>query len=170
MTINRRIFLLAFIAFELAACQNNPSVVNNVSDTLVSHDHDNHDTLQVQQESVNCYRYVIKRDTILLRIRQRGDSINGVMSFDNYQKDSSHGEIHGYINKDTIYVLYNFLSEGMRSVMEIALLKAGSSWIRGVGPMINNGDTVLYKDHKTISYKEGQKLDKITCDSTAENH
>ena len=87
------------------------------------------------------------------------------MSFDNYQKDSSHGDIAGYVNGDTVYVLYNFMSEGMRSVMEIALLKSGNSLVRGVGPITNKGDTVLYKNHQTIDYQAGQKLDPVDCSS-----
>lgn len=166
MTHHRRIFLLVLFALELAGCHNNPSVENKIPDTLTSNDHSNHDTLQIETQALNCYRYVLKRDTILLQLQQRGDSITGVMSFDNYQKDSSHGDIKGHINKDTIYVLYNFLSEGMRSVMEIALLRTDSSLIRGIGPMINKADTLLYKDHQTISYKSGQKLDKVNCDNT----
>src|SRR6476620_4100587 len=165
MTIYGRIILLLLIVFELAGCNNHPSVSSPKSDTLMSKKINHFDSSQAEKQSLNCYRFVLKRDTILLQLRQSGDSVSGFMSFDNYQKDSSHGEIKGHNKKDTIYVLYNFLSEGMRSVMEIALLKSGSSLIRGIGTMVNNNDTVLYKDHNSISYQDGQKLDLIPCDS-----
>jgi hypothetical protein len=159
-----RIYLLLLIVFELAACNSNPSVGSAKSDTLPPDKINHLDASQAEKQSLNCYRFVLKRDTILLQLRQTGDSISGFMAFDNYQKDSSHGEIKGYSNKDTMYVLYNFLSEGMRSVMEIALLKSGSSLIRGIGTMVNRNDTVFYKDHNSIHYQDGQKLDLIPCE------
>jgi hypothetical protein len=53
----------------------------------------------------------------------------------------------------------------MQSVMEIALLRSGNSLIRGVGPMVNKSDTVLYKDHSSIKYQAGQKLDLVNCNT-----
>jgi hypothetical protein len=164
MNFKRKIFLPLFFLLLQTGCNNESSVERTIPGSRAFPNAGNSDTLQIVNESVNCYRYVIKRDTILLQVRQRGDSISGTMSFDNYEKDSSHGAIKGYTNKDTIYVLYNFFSEGMRSIMEIALLKNKSSLIRGIGAMINKGDTLLYKDHKAINYKDGQKLDMVNCD------
>jgi len=165
MTIFKRIILLLLIAFQLAGCNNDPSVGSAKSDTLQSKRMNHSDSSLAERQSLNCYRFVLKRDTILLQLRQTGDSISGVMSFDNYQKDSSHGDINGHSNKDTIYVLYKFFSEGMRSVMEIAFLKSGSSLIRRIGTMVNKNDTVLYKSHNAISYQAGQKLDMVPCDA-----
>ena len=166
MGINRKIVTPLLFILAQAACNNESSVERTIPGSQVIPKPGNIDTLPTVKESVNCYRYVIKRDTILLQVREKGDSIRGTLSFDNYQKDSSHGDINGTINNDTVYVLYSFLSEGMRSVMEIALLRTGNSMIRGIGPMVNKGDTLLYKDHKTINYQAGQKLDMVPCDAS----
>lgn len=163
MRFNGILFVFTLLVLIEFGCNQKPSKHIGVSDSLVTPG--NADTSQIISKAVNCYRYVIGRDSILLQLRQNGDSISGVMSFDNYEKDSSHGDIKGYEHKDTIYVLYNFFSEGMQSVMEIALLRSGNSLIRGVGPMVNKGDTVLYKDHSSIKYQAGQKLDLVNCNT-----
>lgn len=158
-------FLPLIILVMQVACNDHSSVSGTVSDSTSQSK--NVDTVPPQSGSnvTNCYRYVLKRDTILLQLQQKGKTVTGLMSFDNYQKDSSHGDITGYENGDTLYVLYDFMSEGMRSVMEIALLKSGNSLIRGIGPLANKGDTVLYKDHQSIDYQAGQKLDPVDCNS-----
>jgi hypothetical protein len=163
MRFNGILFVFTLLVLIEFGCNQKPSKHIGVSDTLVTPG--NAETSQIISKAVNCYRYVIGRDSILLQLRQNGDSISGTMSFDNYEKDSSHGDIKGYEHKDTIYVLYNFFSEGMQSVMEIALLRSGNSLIRGVGPMVNKSDTVLYKDHSSIKYQAGQKLDLVNCNT-----
>jgi hypothetical protein len=163
MKFNGNLFIFSLLVLAQIGCNQSPSKQISGSDSLVPPG--NADTSQLVSKAVNCYRYVIGRDSILLQLRQNGDSISGVMSFDNYEKDSSHGDIKGYEHKDTIYVLYNFFSEGMQSVMEIALLRSGNGLIRGIGPMVNKGDTVLYKDHSTINYQAGQKLDLVNCNT-----
>jgi len=157
------LFICSFLVLVQIGCNQSPSKQISGSDSLETPG--NTDASQLVSKTVNCYRYVIGRDSILLQLRQNGDSISGAMSFDNYEKDSSHGDIKGYEHKDTIYVLYNFFSEGMQSVMEIALLRSGNSLIRGVGPMVNKGDTVLYKDRSSINYQAGQKLDLVNCNT-----
>lgn len=164
MSIKGILFIASLLIITLLGCNAESSKDNSVADSQ-ENSPGNTDTTQIVKDVLNCYRYTIGRDTILLQLRQSEDSISGVMSFDNYEKDSSHGDIKGYSNKDTIYVLYNFFSEGMRSVMEIALLRSGNSLIRGIGPMVNKGDTVLYKDHTSISYQAGQKLELINCNT-----
>jgi hypothetical protein len=163
MRFNGTLFIFTLVVLIEFGCNQKPSKHIGVSDSRVTPG--NAETSQIISKAVNCYRYVIGRDSILLQLRQDGDSISGTMAFDNYQKDSSHGDVKGYEHRDTIYVLYNFLSEGMRSVMEIALLRSGNSLIRGIGPMVNKGDTVLYKDHSSINYQAGQKLDLVNCNT-----
>ncbi len=158
-------FLPGVFLVMLVACNDHSSGSKTDADSTFQSAHVDTVTVQPGSSVTNCYMYVLKRDTVLLQLQQKGKRITGVMSFDNYQKDSSHGDITGYVNGDTLYVMYDFMSEGMRSVMEIALLKSGNSLIRGVGPLTNKGDTVLYKDHQSIDYQAGQKLDPVDCSS-----
>jgi hypothetical protein len=111
-----------------------------------------------------CYRQVIKRDTILLRLQQSGTALTGVMAFDNYEKDSSHGTVNGSVENGLLVLWYRFFSEGMESVMQFVLRPSESGMIRGTGEIINRGDTALFKDLGSLQFDTNAGLMKAPCE------
>ena len=90
-----RSFLLALIIMMITSCNSNTDSKTVRTDTIV-----NENTVEVnktrpsQKAAISfegCYLKILKRDTMVLHLRQNGDSVSGKMSFDNYEKDSSSG-------------------------------------------------------------------------------
>jgi hypothetical protein len=64
---------------------------------------------------------------------------------------------------DTLLADYFFLSEGTRSIRQVAFLKRGNSLLEGYGNIEEqNGKTVFKKD-KGLSFGNGIILEKGTC-------
>lgn len=81
-----------------------------------------------------------------------GDSVQGSLHFNNYQIDDSKGSIRGRFHGDTLFVVYDFMAEGMRSRTAEAFLKRGDSLIRGLG------EELLKKD-----FSKGQVFLNVPC-------
>ncbi len=106
---------------------------------------------------------ILKRDTMVLHLQQHGDSVTGKMNFDNYEKDSSSGEVKGVVDGDVIKLWYSFQSEGMHSTAELFFKQENGSLIRGIGDIISKADTSYFTDHSAITYPPDQSFSKIIC-------
>ena len=154
----RSIIILSIILF---SCNNNPGHENGGepqkedSNEIV----DNPTTANVDE----CYWQVMKRDTLVALLVQKGDSITGKLSFDNFEKDGSSGSVRGILDGDIIKLWYSFQSEGMHSVMEVWYKKQATALIRGVGPSDVKGDSSYFTDHSAIRFDPGQTLQKTAC-------
>ena len=110
-----------------------------------------------------CYMKILKRDTMVLHLQQNGDSVSGKMNFDNYEKDSSSGEVKGVVDGDVIKLWYSFQSEGMHSIAELFFKKEDGSLIRGIGEINSKADTSYFTDHSAITYPTDQAFNKVDC-------
>ena len=110
-----------------------------------------------------CYLKILKRDTMVLHLRQNGDSVSGKMNFDNYEKDSSSGEVRGVVDGDIIKLWYSFQSEGMHSIAELFFKKEKETLMRGIGDIDNKADTSYFTDHSAITYPADQSFSKVDC-------
>ena len=110
-----------------------------------------------------CYWQVLKRDTLVAWLVQKGDSISGKLSFDNFEKDGSSGFVRGSLDGDIIKLWYSFQSEGMNSVMEVWYKKQGDALLRGIGAPGVKADTSYFTDHSEIQFDPRQRLQKVAC-------
>ena len=110
-----------------------------------------------------CYIKILKRDTMVLHLQQRGTNVSGKMNFDNYEKDGSSGEVKGVIEKNIVKMWYNFQSEGKHSVMELYFMIEDSSVIHGVGPVSTKGDTAYFSDPSAINFSKDHAFTKTDC-------
>ena len=117
-----------------------------------------------------CYIKILKRDTMVLHLRQNGDSVSGRMNFDNYEKDSSSGEVAGIIDGDIIKLWYSFQSEGMLSTAELFFKKENASLIQGLGDINNKADTSYFADHSAIAYPADQSFSKVDCSNISSKY
>jgi hypothetical protein len=113
-----------------------------------------------------CYMQVLKRDTFTASLQQNGNFITGKMSFDNYEKDASSGNISGKREGDILKLNYTFMSEGMNSVMELYFKHKDGVLLRGTGDMGNKGDTAYFKNPGQVKYEDAG-LKKVDCGNLA---
>ena len=110
-----------------------------------------------------CYWKVLQRDTFVLHLGESGDDLTGKLTFNNFQKDKSSGNVRGKIEGDIVKLWYSFQSEGMQSVMEVYFKKQGDHLVRGFGPVTVKGDTAYFNSDKDVDYKSDQAFTKVDC-------
>lgn len=87
--------------------------------------------------SKNCYIRSIGNDTVYAKIENNLGTITGQLYYKNHQKDSSFGDIIGFLDGDTIKVEYTFQSERETSVRPIWFLIKDKKIIEGIGKYEN---------------------------------
>ncbi|HYJ38107.1 MAG TPA: hypothetical protein VEV87_05800 [Chitinophagaceae bacterium] len=110
-----------------------------------------------------CYSKILDRDTFVLHIQQSNNIIKGKLTFNNFQKDKSSGNVHGTQSGDTVKLWYDFHSEGMKSVMEVYFRKQNDALVRGLGPVEVRGDSAYFNDHSKIQFSADQTFRKVDC-------
>lgn len=117
-----------------------------------------------------CFRSVLQRDTMVACLQVKGNEITGRLTFDNFEKDWSSGDVHGTLHKDTIKLWYVFNSEGMKSVMEVYFLQDGPKLFRGIGDVATKGDTAYFTDKGAIRYVMNHAFEKLECNTIDEKY
>ena len=162
-----RFLWLLFVLIIITSCTGNSDSEALRTDSIVNKDSvEVNETNPLQKTQISfagCYIKIIKRDTMVLHLRQNGDSISGKMNFDNYEKDSSSGEVKGVADGDIIKLWYNFQSEGTHSVAELFFKKENGSLIRGIADVNSKADTSYFTDNSAITYPASQTFSKVDC-------
>lgn len=109
-----------------------------------------------QTESVlGCYVATLSKDVYSMKVSaQDGKKVNGTLVFDNFEKDSSHGTFSGTYENGILLAEYSFASEGMDSKMQVIFKKVGNDFVRGYGPLNEDGTT--FSDMSQIQYDTNQ--------------
>ena len=162
--------LIIIFSFLFFSCNNNSTLseVNDQKENPTEQSKDNNkDKKDGDQPNSTideqCYWQIMKRDTLVAKLVQNGNTISGKLTFDNYQKDGSTGSVKGVIDGDIIKLWYVFQSEGMNSVSELWYKKQGDALLRAIGPVGVKGDTSYFTDKSAITYDPKQKLEKTNC-------
>lgn len=116
-------------------------------------------------EFEECYRVILKKDTISLTLNiKNGQISSGNLSYNFYEKDKSEGTLVGEMKGDTLYADYTFMSEGTSSVREVAFLKKGDAYVEGFGAVVDhNKGKVTFKDKKQLQFDGNVMLSKVDC-------
>jgi hypothetical protein len=162
-----RTIFLSLILTGLFACGES---VNNENAETVKTDSAQQQKTEEPAPTYDCYIQVLKRDTMVACLQVKGNVVTGKLTFNNFEKDRSSGNVHGMIEGDIIKLWYEFASEGMNSVMEVYFKKEDSRLLRGTGPVGTKADTAYFSDKDAIEYKAGQAFNKIPCESIAEKY
>ena len=167
----RLLFFIFFVATLTASCGNNASSEQKIDTTVVqnnsSNETDSNKTHYTNHPGVDvsgCYWKILKRDTFAIHLNQKGNTVSGKLSFDNFEKDASSGTVTGTINGIIIQLIYSFASEGMNSVMEVYFKKDSGQLLRGIGNMDVKNDTSFFTDPNAIVYTPDQAFNQIPCE------
>lgn len=114
-----------------------------------------------------CYMSVTGKDSVFVSIDDNLGTLSGKMSYKNFEKDSSKGELSGFKSGDTLKVTYEFASEGMTSKRDIFFIQKDNMLIEGIGNHKDDNGIMRYSDEKKIDYKGGQNLKSADCKMVA---
>lgn len=112
-----------------------------------------------------CYQAVIEKDTITLSVDVNSvNEFKGELNYSYYEKDKSFGTLLGNVKGDTIFADYNFQSEGVTSIREIAYIKKdANTYVEGYGDMVESNGKMSFKDRKKIKFDGNIVYNKIDC-------
>lgn len=90
---------------------------------------------------LGCYVANIERNIYTIRLDEQKDNIvTGVISYNNYQFDSSSGTFNGTYQNGILKGVYSFTAEGEQSQRELIFKKENNNLVQGFGSgMIVNG-------------------------------
>jgi hypothetical protein len=111
---------------------------------------------QIVEENIEgCYVARLGQDVYTLRINSLTNGlVNGMLSYKNFQKDSSSGPLVGTYTAGNGILLgdYSFDSEGMHSVRQVIFKKMGNTFVQGFGPVNVQNDREYLTDINTVTF------------------
>ena len=118
-------------------------------------------TIQIPRS--DCYISVSGKDTFGLKIEVFPNVVTGVLRYDFHEKDKSAGELDGKLTGDTLFAEYRFMSEGTRSIRQVAFLVKDSIVTEGTGEMIEKDGKMMFKSPANLDFTKGIKYRKVPC-------
>lgn len=121
---------------------------------------------EITIQDKECFLWTSKgKDTIKMSITTaNGDNVSGNLEYNFFEKDGNLGTVSGLKKGDTIYVTYDFQSEGMQSTRESAFLIKGNTLVEGFGEIETKGSNQTFKDKKTLKFDGSVTLNKVDCE------
>ncbi len=113
---------------------------------------------------VGCYQANLGKDVYKLTIdSENNGEVAGSLSFKNYQKDSSSGSFVGTYANEMLVGDYEFDSEGMHSIRQVAFKKVDTGFQEGFGDVAMEGNRESLKDLSNLSYDTSFTFVKGAC-------
>ncbi|MGZ8558325.1 MAG: hypothetical protein ACXWWC_08330 [Chitinophagaceae bacterium] len=110
-----------------------------------------------------CYAQIINRDTSLLQLEQKANTVNGTLSYNIYQKDRNDGTLQADVAGDIITGWYLFRSEGVVSVRQVSWKINGDELWPGIGEVVQKNDTMLFAQPEKLQYDNTRPFKKVAC-------
>lgn len=142
------------LSIVLAACNNSSDESGTSSDNSAA---------KPATTSTECYLYIKNKDTIRLQMTINDKSVSGDLAYSFSEKDINQGVIQGELRGDTLLADYEFKSEGIVSVREVAFLKKGDSYAEGYGEAEEKEGKMMFKNVAGLTYSDTVVLRKINC-------
>ena len=163
----KKILLIPCFAAALLSCEK-----KNNHDGALKPDFDSTAVAQdsiVSEEPIltQCFAGNKGKDSLFLSYEDNLGTISGEISYKNAEKDSSHGDLSGLLDGDTLKVTYTFQSEGKTTDREIWFLKKGNELIEGTATYDASGET--YANTKNVKFSNGYALKNTDCKAISKN-
>lgn len=110
-----------------------------------------------------CYALMTKSDTVRLSLTQTGNAVTGDLLYQLSGKDRNTGMIHGTMHGDTLLADYNFQSEGVESVREVAFLAKEGGFVEGYGPVQEQKGKMVFTPNTSQTFDSKMALVKVAC-------
>ncbi len=117
----------------------------------------------VKQPSKDCYAYTSGKDTVLMEISTSANKVSGTLTYKLFEKDQNIGRIEGTMSGDTLFATYNFISEGVESVREVAFIRKGNDFIEGFGEVEEMDGKMIFKNKGALNYGSSIVLHQVAC-------
>ena len=141
------------------------STQNSVSDSVAVPEN----TEPIESSTLqSCYLGISGKDSTMISLDDNLGTITGKMRYNNFEKDSSFGDIIGIKNGDTLKLNYTFQSEGLVSEREIYFLKKKDQLLEGIGDHKSDGNKDLYANPSKLKY-ETTTLKQVDCKDFEKN-
>lgn len=116
-----------------------------------------------QSSAINCYEYINKADTVILKLIHVGDAITGLLVYNLDGKDLNKGTLRGGMQGNILVANYTFMSEGTTSERQVAFKLENGSFIEGHGESYTDQDKVRFKNIDSLQFDGPIKLAEIAC-------
>ena len=144
-------YLVVLLVTGFAACNSGSSATQTV-DTSNSKGIDTTTKATILVPDVRCFRSSKGRNTIYLKFEKFPNVVTGELEYNFYEKDSNQGTIDGVLKGDTLIAAYTFMSEGKRSVRQVAFLIKDSTATEGYGDVKKRKDSILFKNIAALKF------------------
>ena len=149
---------LLLIILSTGACNNEGKKSAEITaDTLVN------STAAIDSGFSGCYSQIINRDTSLLQLEQKVNTVTGALSYNIFQKDRNDGTLQADVTGDIITGWYLFRSEGIVSVRQVSWKVNGDELWPGIGEVIQKNDTMLFDQPDKLQYDNTRPFKKVAC-------
>lgn len=116
------------------------------------------------EEKLACYAMLNEKDTVRLSLEKTGNSVSGTLIYQLYEKDKNIGTIEGVMRGDTLLANYDFASEGVQSVRQVAFLMQDNLVMEGYGPMEERDGALQFIAVDSLQFGKGVQLLRVQCD------
>ncbi|MBZ4188410.1 hypothetical protein [Niabella beijingensis] len=110
-----------------------------------------------------CYTGQSGKDSFFLKTEIFPNVVTGTLSYNFFEKDKNQGAIEGVLKGDTLLADYTFMSEGKKSVRQVAFLLRDSTATEGYGEVEEKEGKMVFKDPAALSFAKGIRLQKTPC-------
>lgn len=114
--------------------------------------------------TTECYEYVQGNDTIQASLLVQSGTVTGDLTYKLFEKDKNSGTLLGKMNGDTLVADYTFLSEGTKSVRQVAFIRKNKSLIEGYGESEEKEGKMVFKEVKNLNFSDNMVLNEIPCE------
>lgn len=150
---NMKQILLAILPFSLFAA----SCTSNGNDTTTGNEQ------QDIKTGDYCYQYNNGKDSVKISFRIDGKQVEGMLSYNYFEKDKSHGAIKGEMHGDTLIADYDFDAEGVHSVRQVAFLKMDNVLHEGYGPMEERDGKFIFTNMDSVAFISSVPMEQTDC-------
>lgn len=143
------------------ACNNNPQQETAAATGATDSAAKQENNLMIPASA--CYSGQSGKDSFFLKTEIFPNVVTGTLTYNFAEKDQNQGTLEGTLKGDTLLADYTFISEGKKSVRQVAFLLRDSTATEGYGDVEEREGKMVFKDPAGISFSKGIRLQKIPC-------
>ena len=156
-----KIFIPLLTAFIFTACNANMATVAENKDSLT-------DVKKISEakslSEKHCYENYSEKDSVKLELITNENNATGTLQIKLFNKDGNKGTFIGKMRGDTLIADYIFMSEGTRSIRQIAYLKRNKTLIEGYGNVEAKDGKMVFKNIAKLNFNDITPLVEVSCD------